>query len=381
MQNNTDQKRAPRYGARPHKFRNGWRISWTDIDRKRHFRTFKKCEVAAAELERFKGITRAMKDGVLARPAKPITFADFVEIYYKPNRTEQKRQKRDDVSIFKVHLSPTFGALPVAAITTARCEEFKGKLLKADLAPATVGNILALLSAVLHYAHELDMLPRLPKIRKPKVVVTQFAYLETENEIRAFLSSAREEGPLVLTCYATAIYTGMRAGELFGLEWSKVNFETRMITVVRSYNQATKTGKTRYVPVLDPLLPILREWRLQCPGELVFPTSVGTMHAPAARVQQEVFHAVLERAELPRIRFHDLRHTFASRWVAAGGDIFRLQKILGHSTQHMTQRYAHLAPDAFTQDYGIFGATAPTGEPAEVVVLEQTERGGHENSH
>ena len=51
------------------------------------------------------------------------------------------------------------------------------------------------------------------------------------------------------------------------------------------------------------------------------------------------------------MRFHDLRHTFASQWVLKGGDLFKLQKILGHQSVQMTMRYAHLAPDAFREDY------------------------------
>lgn len=55
------------------------------------------------------------------------------------------------------------------------------------------------------------------------------------------------------------------------------------------------------------------------------------------------------------IRFHDLRHTFASQWVMKGGDLFKLQKILGHKTVQMTMRYAHLAPNAFAEDFKRMG--------------------------
>jgi integrase len=60
------------------------------------------------------------------------------------------------------------------------------------------------------------------------------------------------------------------------------------------------------------------------------------------------------------IVFHDRRHTFASHWVMRGGDIFRLQKILGHQSVQMTMRYAHLAPDVFKDDYDRLGTCAPT---------------------
>ncbi len=74
---------------------------------------------------------------------------------------------------------------------------------------------------------------------------------------------------------------------------------------------------------------------------------------------QEVLQRCLDRARLvgpnrpyKRITFHDLRHTFASHWVMREGDIFRLQKILGHQSMQMTQRYAHLAPEVYSQEWG-----------------------------
>jgi hypothetical protein len=101
------------------------------------------------------------------------------------------------------------------------------------------------------------------------------------------------------------------------------------------------------------------------------------MFGESSRVFQEVLHRVLARAgfpkvlrggkERPYIRFHDLRHTFASHWVMTGGSIFKLQKVLGHKSVQMTMRYAHLAPDAFVEDYGRLAATAPT--TAEVIEL------------
>ncbi len=154
--------------------------------------------------------------------------------------------------------------------------------------------------------------------------------------------------------YALAAYTGMRAGEIAGLEWADVDFERRLITVQRSFEGPTKSDCVRYVPILTPLLGVLREWRLRHPGRLVFTNRDGAMHRESGRIFQEVLHRVLEAAgfpkvprngkERPYIRFHDLRHTFASHWVAKGGDLFKLQKILGHRSITMTQRTPTLRP-------------------------------------
>ena len=147
-----------------------------------------------------------------------------------------------------------------------------------------------------------------------------------------------------------------------------------MITVQRSFHGPTKAGDVRYVPIMDVLRPILRAWQLKAGGcWLVFPNERDGMHAQSARIFQERLHRVLDAAGFPRppaderavhyVNFHGLRHTFASHWVMAGGDLFRLQKILGHKTVQMTMRYAHLQPSAFAEDRGRFDALAqPAGE-------------------
>lgn len=98
------------------------------------------------------------------------------------------------------------------------------------------------------------------------------------------------------------------------------------------------------------------------------------MSMPKDRVFCERFRRVLDAAgfEPPKgkrqahyIRFHDLRHTFASHWMMQGGDLFKLQKILGHKSTELTLRYAHLSPDAFAGDLGRFDGFS-VQPPAEV---------------
>lgn len=198
-----------------------------------------------------------------------------------------------------------------------------------------------------------------------------YHYLRAEADVLKFLTAARAEGELVFTLYATAAYTGLRAGELAGLQWSDVSFERRLITVQRSFDGPTKADDVRYVPILDALLPVLEAWRKLSPGRYVFPNSVGGMQQPSNRIFQEVLHRVLGAAGFqpvmgrkklrPYITFHDLRHTFASHWMMRGGDLFKLQKILGHKNVQMTMRYAHLSPNAFEADYARFGDRGALG--------------------
>src|SRR5205085_8331187 len=103
------------------------------------------------------------------------------------------------------------------------------------------------------------------------------------------------------------------------------------------------------------------------PNDLVIPNERGAMHGPSARIFQEILHRVLDAGGFPKterkgrngakksfkryIVFHDLRHTFASSWVSNNGDLFKLQKILGHKTVQMTMRYAHLVPEVYADDH------------------------------
>ncbi len=250
---------------------------------------------------------------------------------------------------------------------------------RAKLSRKTIANLLTLLVAMLNVARDLGWIHALPRIRKPRVRVceTDFSYLRTRDEIRRLLAAAREHDERTYALYATAVLTGLRKGELAALRWDDVDFDRRLITVQRSYEGPTKSDEVRHVLIVDELLSVLRSWRLRCAGELVFPNQVGAMHEPAARIFRETMHAVLQRAGLPEIdrkgrrrpyiTFHDLRHTFASHWVMNGGDLFKLQKLLGHKSVQMTMRYAHLAPHAFAADYDRFRGTLM--EPRSVAVL------------
>ena len=97
-----------------------------------------------------------------------------------------------------------------------------------------------------------------------------------------------------------------------------------------------------------------------------FITTTGGPLDPAAVHRN---HQILcEIADVRYIRFHDLRHTFATHWMMSGGEFFKLQQVLGHASPQMTMRYAHFAPTAFAADYGRFGAALST-EAAKVVPL------------
>ncbi len=345
--------------GKPVRHRGKWRIRWFDESRRRQSEVHDDYREALRALHAHEARVDEIRRGI-RRPEIPDKTFDHLASYWLERRAPQKRSGHHDESIIRRHLRPAFGQLRLRALSVEHVDAFSVE--RQHLDPKTLSNLLTLLGSMLRVAVDLDWLDRVPRIRKPRVRVisSDFSYLRTDDEIRGFLSAARGEGADVFVLYLIAIYTGMREGELAGLLWEDVDFERRLITVQRSFDGPTKAEDVRYVPILDPLLGELRAWRLRVGGRLVFTNRDGRMLGRSARVFQEVLHRVLRVAGFPTIDrkgkarryivFHDLRHTFASHWVMRGGDLFKLQKILGHKTVQMTMRYAHLQPTAFRED-------------------------------
>ncbi len=353
--------------AKPHKHRGKWRIRWTDEVGRRRSESFATFSMAAKAQRRRECESEERKHGLREPELEEHGFDELMS-YQLTFKTPNKRSPKDDTSILSRHLGPFLGKTPLTAIGVSHVARYVELKRRQKISPKTINNHLTLLGTMLRLAVDLGWAKTTPRIDKIKCGETAFQYLRSRKDIDALLDAARVEAGGTRELYAAAVFTGMRAGELFGLKWVDVDFDRRLITVQRSFDKPTKSAKVRHVPILDALLPILRAWRLRNPLPLVFPNQHGKMHTPSPRVSQEILHGCLKCGGLERIRFHDLRHTFASHWMTAGGDIYRLQRILGHSTIVMTERYAHLSPDVYVDDYARLGA-APMDETARVLTL------------
>jgi integrase len=145
-----------------------------------------------------------------------------------------------------------------------------------------------------------------------------------------------------------------------------------MITVRHNYEGTTKSSKHRTVPVPADLVTILKAYRLADPwkGILCFPNDAGEMYSRNSKLEA-VLQVALSSVGLPRIRVHALRHVFASHFIMGGGDIFTLQRILGHSTPQLTSdTYAHLSPRHMAGEADRVSYPVPN-ESATVLAFEQ----------
>ena len=145
-----------------------------------------------------------------------------------------------------------------------------------------------------------------------------------------------------------ALNTGLRRGDLFDLEWKHVNFQLRHIRKTINKSSHTVYGKTpKTIPLSNEARAVLEKWRQQTDGNgLVFhnPKTGGRL-----RSIYKVWLELLEDAEIEGFRFHDLRHTFASKLVMGGVDLNTVRELMCHSDIAMTLIYAHLSPGHMEQ--------------------------------
>jgi integrase len=244
---------------------------------------------------------------------------------------------------FKNHLQPVFGGTPLSQISRTSVEKFKSQLVKRGLKKKTINTLLSHLRRCLGEAEERELIERSPRISRLKNVEDPDWQFLTVDEVVKLVEASSElkHGAMV----HMAARTGMRRGELRGLRHMALNYEQRYVDVRSSivrmgHEKSTKSNKARKVPLTVDLIPRLLELERQ--GPFVF-------HENGQPLKQFHMERLLtkacELAGIRRVTWHVLRHTFASHLAQNGIPLFKVQKLLGHSTIQMTERYSHFSPN------------------------------------
>lgn len=261
-------------------------------------------------------------------------------------------------SALRAHLVPFFGAKPLARIETVDVEAFIASLA-GRYAPKTIRNYLGTLHSIFEFAR---IRPNpVGDATKPEGDTTDpdIRFL-TEPEVEALLRGVPDSlmGATDRVLFLTAAMTGLRQGELFGLRWRDIDWPAGRVRVRRSYTRKragrdAQFGKpksrrsSRSVPLHDRVGAELdRHFKAsayQADDDLVFcyPQTGGPLDSSNTL---DRLRAALDAAEVRRIRFHDLRHTFGTRMAAAGVPMRTLQEWMGHRDIKTTMIYADYAP-------------------------------------
>jgi integrase len=320
---------------------------------------------------------------------KKITFAEFAKKWmsdYAIGAVKASTYESYD-SVLRIHLIPFFGPMELAKITLDDVQRYVATKQREGLVkPKTINNTLVPLKEMFTHAVRWGYLRENPAhyVEKPRLRHREMDFF-TKEEIHHFLSCVPQDS---YPFFLTAILTGMRLGELLAMKWSNLDWHRNQYFVKEGlykgrFVEPKSASSIRAINLPRTLLEELRmhkarqsEKRLQV-GEayhdhdLIFCTSVGAPRDRGNVVKRE-FWPLLKQAGLRRIRFHDLRHTFATLLIDQGESPKYIQAQLGHASIQVTMdRYGHLLPDVNQQaarrlEDSLFGASVrkPLENPA-----------------
>lgn len=267
-------------------------------------------------------------------------FAEFVTEEYEP-WAKSKRSYRTAERFHIQQLVAYFKTSSLADISPMAVERFKRARLASPVIgdkprkPSSVNRELACLSRILAMAVDNGLLARNPcsKVKRLREDNMRTRYLTVSEETQlmdAITHRYERLRPLIIL----ALNTGMRQGEILSLAWPQIDWERNLIIVVN-----TKNNHDRTIPMNEPVKELLvKLWRESDKASEQLFKEYG-------KAITLTFTRLAHRSGLMGFRFHDLRHTFATRLAEAGTDAFTLAALLGHRTIAMTARYTHPTDD------------------------------------
>ena len=326
----------------------------------------------------------------VVKTAADMPFGEFIDYWYRNfcelsiAATTRLKYEND---IYK-HIIPGIGKIPLAALKKSDLEKFYAEQMKSGnldrngvgdkkLSGAVIRSMHTRIKCALDQALKEGLVNRNEAIgcKLPPKKNKEIEVLSHE-EIARLLIQAKEEGFYELILLGLA--TGMRRGELLGLKWDDINFTTGELSIRREYTtlgsdyiiSTPKTKSSNRMILLPPeMLELLAELKTRTDSEWIFPSPVYPDEPRNPSAVYHRFQKILERANCKRVRFHDLRHTFATMALENGMDIKTLSAMIGHVSAETTLNiYSHITDTMQQQaaariDREIAGADTPIPEP------------------
>ena len=290
-----------------------------------------------------------------------IWLENYAKVKVRPSSHQTYRGYIDN------HIKPNIGQIPLSKLTSLELQKFYKKLLSSGrverieskkqskgLSPKTVRNLHQIIASAMKLAKEQKLIVTDPTdgCALPKVEHREMKTLPVE-QLASFLREAKDSG--VFELYYVELATGLRRGELLGLKWEDLDLKRGNLRVKRQVAringevvEAPLKTKNAYrtLPLAKDTVDILKQQKKKAGSSpWVFPSPTGGPMSPDSVLH--MLHRVLKRAGLPRIRFHDLRHTFATLALQNGVDVKTVSGILGHYSAGFTlDTYAHVTTAA-----------------------------------
>jgi len=328
-------------------------LDYYDNRGKRRWQTLKKGTTQKQAKKKLREIEDQLDRGVFIPVSDVPKFNDVAKNWLEYKKANVRGSTYHG---YKSHLDNHFdfvNELKINRIRVATVEKFISNRREKKVSLATIRKLLITFGQVMKYAIRHRLIDHNPvsECERPRGQGREqekASRVLTPDEINSLLDATANKQYRML--FMLAAMTGARQGELLGLKWIDILWDSNQIHIQRTYNNgAWYRPKSKYsnrkVDVGYMVMTELKKWKLACPPnelQLLFPNESG---GPLnhGTVYRKHFWPALDEAKLPRIRFHDLRHTYASLLIAQGENIKYIQKQLGHSKPTVTlDIYAHL---------------------------------------
>lgn len=272
-----------------------------------------------------------------------ITYDTFFDEYYLPYAKNHKRSWDRDEELYRLRIRPAFGQRRLNDVTRLQIQKFHAKLMNEGLAAATANHHIKLIRRMLNLAIEWNVISG----PNPASRIEMFA---EDNQIERYMGDAELQRLLevlrtdkrqgVCRIALFLLSTGARLNEALSAKWEHVDVEKRIWRVPATNS---KSKRMRAIPLNDAAMAEINA--LDTKGEYEHLFINKRTKLPYVNIAK-VWEDLREKAGLPKLRLHDLRHQFASFLVNDGQSLYTVQQILGHSDPSVTQRYAHLSVTA-----------------------------------
>ena len=323
---------------------------------RRGFKTQKEAKKAEREL-----LLSIEENGFTDHSSKP-TFKEVADLWLESYETTVKPTTYQNTKNYlNAIIENHFKEIRIESVSVAKMQKIVIELSKKYV---TYLNYLSIINRVFKYAVHLDIIqtnpvdriirPKQQKPRKEKIALTK-------EELNQFLTLAKKDARSVLyTAWHTLVYTGLRRGELLGLEWSDIDFENKTISVNKTlvtvngslYTQSPKTKRsTRTISLDDSTVQVLKNWKLEQKKQFfkngvkskdIVITNIKGSYLDFAYFRDEL-KKFLSTHNLKQFSVHSLRHTHASLLFEAGIEPKTISDRLGHSNIQTTlNMYTHL---------------------------------------
>ncbi len=360
----------------------GWYVL-TDYRGQRKAKCFGKNKVLAKEFkEKLEAKLKLGSVGITTKAG--VKFQDYADTWLERIQHTRKHSTHEDYQkILRRDLLPPLRELDLEDVTREKIKSLAFDGLKRGQSSKTVLNVLRCLSSLLSHAVEDGLLAVNPALKPgkflPKVSKRRNVNPFTRKEVSVFLDIARHRAPRYSPLFLCAVRTGLRLGELLGLQWGDLDYHGRFVEVQRNYTRGRiatpKSGEARRVDMSRELTQALKDlyterqletaangWK-EVP-QWVFCSETGGLLDPD-NLRKRVFYGLLRASGLRRIRFHDLRHTFASLLLQQGESLVYVKEQMGHSSIQVTvDLYGHLIPGGNKQ------AVDRLDEPVDKIAFE-----------